>query len=278
MSRKLLSGMRRNLTALRLVPAAARASAFLASYPKSGRTWLRFMLASYLARSLRLGVEVDLHSLFTIVPNFDLSPARGVPAYRFAGRRDVPLVLVTHQPYSRRYLRQPVIFMVRDARDLMVSAYFHATRHKHRFTGELADFMRDPRQGLPAYLAYLNGWAEGLARHRHLLVSYERLSADPAAMLGEVVTFLGLPVDEAAVAAAVERSSFRSMQALERRDGVPEHDYDRSDPESLRARRGKVGGFADYLDPAQAGWIMTATAAGLSPSARSLLVQGGIAL
>src|SRR3546814_10093390 len=51
--------------------AAARADAFLVSYPKSGRTWLRYLLSCYFAESAKLGFEPDLTSTFRILPNFD---------------------------------------------------------------------------------------------------------------------------------------------------------------------------------------------------------------
>lgn len=259
--------------------ATARSRAVLASYPKSGRTWFRFVLANYLDDALGLGVGVDLHSMFAVLPNLDRDPMRGLPAFRFPGRPDVPLVPVSHHPYQRSLFRgrAPVVLMVRDPRDVMVSAYFHATRHKHRFAGDIASFLRDPKQGVPGLIRYLNGWAAGLDRHRHprLVLSYERLSADPEAETTRALVFLGCPADPGAVRRAVAASRFEAMRERELAEGIPAHEYDRGDGESLRMRRGKVAGFADYLGPADVAALEAAIAAGLTPAAMALLAETG---
>ena len=258
----------------RLIVAAGAADAFLASYPKSGRTWFRFILANYFNAAAGLGLDLSLHNMFGVVPNFDLDPVRGIPAFRGAGHRRAPQVLVSHLPYRRLlYRSRPVMFMVRDPRDVMVSAYFHASRHKHRFTGDSPDFLRDPRQGLPHLIAYLNGWAAGLAAAP---APYRDATSDcrPSRRrsTAETLTFLGVPVDGGLVRRAVAASRFEAMRALELEEGIPAHDYDRSDGESLRMRRGKVGGFADYLRQDDIVWLRAECAARLSSAAQRLVV------
>jgi hypothetical protein len=39
-------------------------------------------------------------------------------------------------------------------------------------------------------ISYLNGWASGLPRHRHLILRYGKLSADPASSGTDVIRFL----------------------------------------------------------------------------------------
>lgn len=257
--------------------AAAAADAFLASYPKSGRTWFRFILSNYFNIAAGLGRDVTLHSMFGIVPNFAPDEARGIRAFEFQDRpKDLPVILVSHNSYKRRvFLNAPVIFMVRDPRDVLVSAYFHATRHKHRYDADMASFLADPGHGLPRLVDYLNGWAAGLPGHRHLLLSYERLSDDPEAATARALRFLGQPVDEKAVTQAVERSHFEVMRRLERRDGLPAHDYDTADDEALRMRRGKAGGYIEYLSPADLDFIQDGLSTGLTSAAAALLGESG---
>lgn len=262
-----------------LAGAAASTDAFLASYPKSGRTWFRFILANYFAAAAKLDIDVSLHNMFAVLPNFDFDPVRGLPAFGFGGQPGVPLISVSHRPYEQLlFRRRPVVFMVRDPRDVLVSAYFHATRHKHRFSGGMHDFLNDPSQGLPALLRYLNGWAAGLTRHRHHLLSYERLSADPAGSTAQVLTFLGVGIDHGALARAIELSHFETMRDRERREGIPAHDYDRSDGESLRMRRGKAGGYIDYLSDGEIALIEAACTAKLTPAAKELVAATGTRL
>lgn len=249
----------------------------LASYPKSGRTWFRFILSSYLAQAFDLNLTPDLHSMFTVMPNFDMEPVRGLPAFGFAGHQPrPPLIAVSHLPYSRlRFRSHPAIFMVRDPRDVMVSSYFHATRQKHRFRGDLGGFLRDPEQGVASLTGYLNGWSAGLQHRRHIVLSYEDLSRDPAAETARVLAFLGIEVKPQSLAAAVEAAEFQNMRVLEQATGLPGHDYDRSDDESLRMRRGKVGGFADYLTAEQIEFIERTCDRDLTANAKAILEPTG---
>lgn len=260
-----------------LMPALARADAFIASYPKSGRTWLRFILANYLNERFDLGLRVDLQNMFKVLPNDGLSAERGLPAFSFRDRPGMPLVVVSHARYQPWLFKgRSVIFLLRDPRDLMVSAYFHQTGHKHRFAGSLSEFLRDPELGLVDYIGYLNSWATALGAHRHLVIGYEQLSSDPEAASEAVLGFLGVPVERALVQQAVVAGRFEAMQALERETGIPAHDYDRNDPNSLRMRRGKVGGFADYLNAEDTDYVGSTLAARLSNEAQELLRQVGL--
>lgn len=243
----------------------------LASFPKSGRTWLRFALSCYFDHAAHLEVEPDLTSTFRILPNLDRDPLRGLPGFAFLDFPAVPLIAVTHRAYEEALFQdRPVIFLVRDPRDVMVSAFFHATRHKNRFKGTIHDFILDRYQGMPALLGYLNAWADGLSGRQHHLVSYEALSNDLMSELRAIVEFLGLECDHAALGHAVERSDFQAMRDIEQRGGIPGHKYDRSDSESLRMRKGKAGGYRHYLTEGEIRLIETMVAEGATAQAQAM--------
>jgi hypothetical protein len=271
---------RRATNPIYLAWSAARSDAFLVSYPKSGRTWFRFILSTYFANAFDLGVEVDLHSMFTVMPNFDMDPVRGFPAFAFGQHRPkLPLVPVSHLGHQRRlFLNRPVIFMVRDPRDLIVSAYFHATRQKHRFQGDMGQFITDQNHGLSSLVRYLNGWSAGVASRKTHVLSYEGLSANTEHETAKVLSFLGCEIKLPELTRAVEAARFSKMQEQERSIGLPAHDYDRNDVESLRMRRGQVGGFADYLDVEQIAMIEEACSRELTPAAKKLLASTGFPL
>ncbi|WP_150291993.1 sulfotransferase domain-containing protein [Sphingobium estronivorans] len=260
--------------------AAARADAFLVSYPKSGRTWLRYLLSCYLAESAQLGFEPDLTSTFRVLPNFDRDPVRGIDA--FVGRSSdaaLPLILVSHLPYRERlFLDRPVLFLVRDPRDVIVSAYFHATRHKKTFAGDIAAFLNEPKYGLAALTGYLNGWADGLAGRPHHLISYEHMLAQPAPTVAGILSFLGVEPEGDLVARAVAAAQFDRMRDKERDGGIPGHDYDRNDDQSLRMRSGKAGTFGELLNADQADLVLERCRAELSPRALRLLAATGVDL
>lgn len=276
--KSLARGARQEIQRKRLKERLSEIDAFLVSYPKSGRTWLRFALSHYFARTAALGFAPDLVTTFKVLPNFDVDRVRGLPA--FVGKKTgLPLIAVSHLRYELGYFAgHPTIFLVRDPRDVMVSAYFHATRQKHRFDGDISSFLRDRQQGLASLIQYLNGWAEGMADGSSVILSYERMSQDPAREIGRLLQFLGLPVDEALLEEVVAASRFDAMRKLEQKDGIPGHDYDRSDEQSLRMRSGKVGGFADHLDSTDQAYIVDQCHQRLTPQAHSLLLGAGIEL
>ena len=262
-----------------LAAAFAKVDCFIASYPKSGRTWLRFILANYLNEIFGLGLKVDFHSMFHIIPNSTLDRDLGSGVYRFHDRAGMPFLAASHDTYQRvLFLRRSIIFILRDPKDTLVSRYFHKTQHYHDFAGSINEFLRDPQYGVQDYIHYLNGWAEALDRHRHLVVTYEQLSASPPAVVQTALGFLGVQIDHAALDRAVGASSFDAMRAVEITHGLPTRDYDRDQENSLRVRRGQIGGFRNYLDSEEVAYVERSCTVQLSEKAKHLLARADIAL
>ena len=84
---------------------------FLVSYPKSGNTWVRFLLANL------------IHPNETVsFANINrLLPAPGVITKRFLKSVPRPRILKSHEPFDARFRK--VIYLVRDPRDVAVSEY-----------------------------------------------------------------------------------------------------------------------------------------------------------
>jgi Sulfotransferase domain len=272
--------VRRMRNLMLLEKAAPSVDAFLVSYPKSGRTWLRYLLSCYFAQVSNLGFEPDLRTTFRVLPNFDRDAERGLPV--FVGRSDnvsVPLIAVSHRQFTGQlFAGRPVIILVRDPRDVCVSAYFHETKHKHRFSGSIAEFIEDDTYGIPAIVRYHNGWAKGMEGSRSLVISYEEMSSNTDTTVRQILEFLGQPVDDAALTKAIEQARFSKMQKTEKKTGIPGHEYDRSDEDSLRVRKGKVGGFSDTLNEAEAERIIQICRDTMVPEAKALMQRSGISL
>lgn len=253
--------------------AASEADAFLCSYPKSGRTWLRYIISHYLDQVHALGIDIDLQTTFSVTPNFDLDPVRGIPAFRTGpahGR--APMVLVSHlRPLQLLFRDRPVIFMTRDPRDVVVSAYYHATGHKKSFSGTMDEFLQHRELGLPTFIEYHRRWGEALLRTPHVVVTYEDLTRDSVVTVRRILDFLGWRDDVGAVEKAIALSSFDKMRKAEIRSGIPGHEYDRGNEEALRVRKGKIGGFADSLTDAQAQFVLDRVSAQLPARTRTLL-------
>lgn len=220
-----------------------RVTAFLCSYPKSGRTWLRFMLCNYINMALKLGLELDLNSMFRILPNDSLkdSPA-AARAFAFLNDRRVPFVLGTHREYRARALGgRPVILLLRSPNDVLWSSYCERV-NKGIFDPQslpLSKFLMEGDRSLYGYCRYINGWAAKLSAHRSIVVTYNQLKRDAPEALARLVTFIGLPVIPDHVRAAVELSSLPRMKALEQSSGVKF-----TIGPSARIRTGQIGDHA----------------------------------
>lgn len=278
--KKTYRSVRRLRNRMLLERAAPSVDAFLVSYPKSGRTWLRFLLSCYFAEIYGLGFEPDLRSTFRVHPNFDRDNERGLPA--FVGRENgisIPLIAVSHRQFEPRlFADKRTIILIRDPRDVCVSAYFHETRHKHRFEGSIGSFIEDEHFGVPAFVRYHNGWSQGLDGVQTLPISYELMSDDTGLAVHRILEFLGQPIDRQALNKAIQKAAFGEMQRTEKKTGIPGHDYDRSDEDSLRVRKGKVGGYSDMLSDDEAARIVAICRETMTPKTRTLFLESGIPL
>jgi hypothetical protein len=135
----------------------------------------------------------------------------------------------------------------------------------------LYDFVMHPRVGLPGIVDFMNGWADELPRLRdHLLLRYEDMHADPAANLRRMVAFLGTEPDDGQVDEAVRFASVDNLRELERGrffrgSGIRMRAKDRSNPDSYKVRRAKVGGYRDYFEDDQLARMDALVQSSLSP-------------
>lgn len=258
----------------RTFSAVTSLDALLVSYPKSGRTWFRYILSCYFAEVLGQSVMPDLAGMFRFLPNLDWDAERGLPAYSKGPAEGgaLPLVAVTHHPPRAEWPPNlPVILMVRDPRDVLVSRYYHATRHKHQFSGDISNFIRDQDKGLPAWVEHTNNWTSVLSGRPHAITRYERLRTCPQTETRRILTFLGQDVDPDRLTRAIAAAEIDRMRQLEVQHGIPGHDYDRSDPQALRIRRGIVGGFQSELSEPDLAWIDSYCRHHLLAASRALL-------
>lgn len=230
------------------------ADTFLISFPKCGRTWLRLMIAQ--AIQLHHGVRADdpleIHRLADAAP--------GAPRI-LVWHEDNPhtKAAVAIESDKRRYRDKRIIFLVRDPRDVLVSLYFHMSRRAGHDLGTLSDYLRRDVGSTASLIRYYNIWAD---QHRvagdFLCVRYEDLRADPKARLSRVLEFLGSPVSDAALREAVESTEFSKMRKMEAEGAVTSDRLAPADPrdtESFKTRKGKVGGFTEYLDEADIAYL-----------------------
>jgi hypothetical protein len=142
---------------------------------------------------------------------------------------------------------------VRDPRDVVVSAYFQATKRRRAYSGDLSSFLWADPGGFASIIAYYNAWA-GARPPQFLVVRYEDLHADATSELTRVLRFFDMQVPTDSVERAATAGAFANMRRLEQTEqlpGVRLRPGNRGDPESFKTRKGKVGGHVDYLSRVQ---------------------------
>jgi Sulfotransferase domain len=229
--------------------------AIILSVPKSGRTWLRAFLCAYFCR--RFGLEFTLRTGRYDLPGFprvvfshDLFEHRtkGDRWDRIRGKYLVP---------RRELNRAKIILLARDPRDCFVSLYLQLTRRDPNAPLELrqrtvSEMLRDEKLGMRAIIGTMNHWInEFSGRDNFTLLRYEALRAAPAERFRDLLAVLGESAPDAMMfQAALEFSRFENMQKLEAAGAFDSnilHPGDVRDPESFKVRRGKVGGYREYL-------------------------------
>ena len=238
------------------------ADVVIVSFGKSGRTWLRVLLSRFF--QLRFGLRP---SAFI---GFDNLHRR---------HEGIPRIFFTHDNYlrdftgnldnKRDFYGRKVVLLVRQPEDVAVSQFhqwkFRMRPHKmdlNRYPSQgtqvdVFNFVTDEDAGLPKVIDFMNGWAKELPRLQQLLIiRYEDLRRDTAGELRRVLEFMDQQPTDADLKDCVAFASVENMRKLEEKRtfwlaGSRMRPGDKSNPDSFKVRRAKVGGYRDYFDEHQ---------------------------
>jgi hypothetical protein len=186
---------------------------FLVSYPKSGNTWVRFLIGNLLSPS----EPVTFASLERVVPEI----------YHHTNRELLscprPRVIKSHEPFDPRYPK--VIYLVRDPRDVTVSAYHYFVK-KGRFS-EAYPIEQFLELFMNGQTDFADSWVENVASwvstrsgsEKFLMIRYEDGLANPTVWAAKLAAFLGIEPGPERLQRAIELSSARRMRESELREG-----------------------------------------------------------
>lgn len=205
---------------------------FLVSYPKSGNTWMRFLIGTLYFRE-----KMDWLSL-------NKFPDCYYPDEVLL-RSPFPRILKSHELYDDRY--QKVIYIVRDVREVVISYYYHHLRHveglqnlpfdqffDYFMAGEVWPGLWDSH--VQSWLAHRDKPQEGF-----LLLKYEDLKRDPFAEAKKITAFLNLNRSDSELKEAIEWSSFGNMRALEQKQ------WGNFNPDNPFVRHGGINTWQSFL-------------------------------
>ena len=242
---------------------------WLASYPKSGNTWMRAFLANHFRGGDR-PVPINRLPDYAIGDNFRIHYERvsGRPAatigeeearrlrplvhHWFAVARGETAIVKTHSllgevdgaPLITPEVTAGVLYIVRNPLDVAVSFAHHYQTDYERAVEAVCrpgNFLPPSDRLLAQYIGswseHVRSWTEtpGL---RRLVVRYEDMLQRPVRTFEQVVRFLGLPEAPARLRRAIRFSSFEQLRAQEQREGFVEARPDRRVPFFRSGRRG----------------------------------------
>jgi aryl sulfotransferase len=253
---------------------------WLASYPKSGNTWLRLFLESlsvggktvdinnlkfrgYAASRTHFDRTLDIESADLTYD--EITTARPFFFEISAEEAKTPIYNKTHNAWIKTPTGEPLfppkltlgaVYIVRDPRDVAVSLAHHVSKSVdfaiERMANPLAMMeMADQRisRQLPEYLfswsLHVQSWLSApISLH---FLKYEDMLADPVASLGSAARFLGFDATPEKIYSAVDAVCFDRLRSIEEVDGFIERPLgaDRF------FRRGVAGGWQDSLTPDQ---------------------------
>jgi hypothetical protein len=215
---------------------------FLVSYPKSGNTWMRFLVGN-LANP---DDPVTFANVERRVPSIYGMPDREM---RTLPR---PRYIKTHEAFHPFY--QTIIYTVRDPRDVAVSYYHYHLKIRQLPPGFPIDSF------VPDFIAEnlyspFGPWAENVmswlamapSRRKFLFLRYEDLLLEPEQQLGRIATSLDIEPSPERIARTLELSSANRMRGLEQKQADKWSTTKRTRSDVPFVRAAKSGQWSDAL-------------------------------
>jgi hypothetical protein len=245
---------------------------YVVGYPKSGNTWLCFLLAYC------LNAEYDDLDAPGIHPQQEyqrryVKGGLAHPSYQ----TQLGQIWKTHHPKRQEMSSsQPIVYLLRDGRDVMVSYFFYqrkialnkdsAAKNWFQKLGNLVthdstnqnyyeNFSSFLQQHTDQWVTHVSTWLE---RNPQVIVRYEDLKTEPEATLNKVFQQLHVEVAPAIIQQALEIFDFKQLS--QRKEGEEDRSsffrkgiagdwknhFSRDDLEFFQAKAAKVMNQAGY--------------------------------
>lgn len=262
---------------------------WLASYPKSGNTWLRIFLTNYWRNGdqpapindLDGGPIASARGIFEELVGLeasDLTPDE-IDRYRprvyeqLSQQSQENLFLKVHDAFTHNVDGQPilskaatrgVIYLIRNPLDVAVSYAHHSNKPVAKMVDVLCEdnhaMVANPkrlhsqfRQRLLSWSHHVKSWVDEPDLNL-LVIRYEDMKLDPVATFSKIVDFIGLDVDVDRIDKALTFSRFEHLQTQEAEIGF----HEKMQQAQSFFRKGIVGSWREVLTEAEVAQLVTA--------------------
>lgn len=176
---------------------------YLVSFPRSGNTYLRHLVAA-----LALGRAPTPAEVQELVPDVHRAASRRRPSQLS------PVVAKSHSPPA--VVPAKVVYLVRDGRAALLSYHRYLGERGRPTPPDVDDMLAWTGVWPCPWRAHVSGWLRRLDdRGGAAVIRYEDLVDDPVAALRRVAQLAGMRFGEARLERAVKDSSRASMRAAE---------------------------------------------------------------
>lgn len=214
---------------------------YLVEFPKSGITWLSFLLTNINLEMSGMERYATFYNLDQYV--YDISPSTNrtppiSPLHSFPGFR----LLKSHALYNPFY--RNVVLLIRNPFDVMVS-YFHYIQTKQNHHNSIDQFVHDKDYGILTWVKHMSSWLDTPTNRdsqRIHLIKYEDIKSDAIYELEKLYRNWGLKIPPKIIKNAITKSNLQNMR-LDRAFFLKNHPL--IDGEFVR--KGTVGGFSEEM-------------------------------
>jgi len=246
---------------------------WLASYPKSGNTWLRSFLTNYLnkntssfhfdmlnqiqkfpSQELYKQLNINFNKFEEIVKNW-------INMQEFINLKQEFTYLKTHNamctinnyPFTNKENTIGFIYLVRDPRDVILSYSHHLGKSiEYTYKAMIDKSASEKLDDKDHNETILGSWSENYKSWRDynsvskIIIKYEDLMLSPYKTFSKIINYLnkinGLHIDEGMVKKSIKNVSFEKLQNLEKKYGFKEKTY------GAFFRKGKIKNWEKNLN------------------------------
>lgn len=210
---------------------------FIVSYPKSGNTWLRLIVAN-----LHFG-NANYNNIENLIPDIYHTNES-----KFISKK--LRIFKCHDHYDFRFGR--AIYVVRDPREVIVSAYYFAIKigviskeySRRKFVKEFLNGKFNSNFG--SWYQHVGSWY-GAKDNNILFIKYEDLRKRPSSEILKIANFLKIKVRKSKISEIIKKTSFKTLQDQEDKYRVNWASLPKNDNEVKFFRNGKTNSWKNFL-------------------------------
>ncbi len=180
---------------------------FITSWPRSGNTWMRYMLFFALFPEQ----EWDLLSIEKQMPTID---RRGIKQLADQMAQQPFRLFKSHESFQKYMLRAKTVYIVRNGMDATVSLYNYRKQISHLampFSKFLHRTLKN-RNRFGAWHHHVATWLEHENSESVLIIHYEDMVKDAATELDRTLRFLGFNLPRERIDHAVTQSNLNRVE------------------------------------------------------------------